>query len=75
MSYEKDVFCAACGAHIDTISNEDGKDNGFVEALIIADSRAIHKKETGCSGLDGRMCAWNFGPWRETPTTGGMGNR
>lgn len=64
MSYEKAVFCAKCGEHIDTITNETGEDNGFAEALIISDSRAIHKKETGCSGLDAKCNAWNFGPWR-----------
>jgi hypothetical protein len=65
MEWEKDVFCAACGEKIDTFSNNTGKDDGFSEALIIGESRAIHKKETGCPGIDDRGNAWNFGPWRK----------
>ena len=70
MQYQRDVFCARCGAKIDTISTPTREHNGQVEAMILGESRAIHKSKTGCRGIDNHGSAWSFGPWCEVPADG-----
>ena len=65
MAYERDAFCAECGKQIDTVSTPSKENTGFVEALILGESRRIHQCEDHCRGLSSDAEAWTFGPWRE----------
>ena len=65
MAYERDAFCAECGKQIGTVSTPSKENTGFVEALILGESRRIHQCEDHCRGLSSDAEAWTFGPWRE----------
>ena len=63
------VFCEKCGAEIDQLVSPKKEDRALDAAMLLGDSRAIHRQQTGCAG-DHR--GWRFGPWEELPETEGV---
>jgi len=60
--WARKVFCEACGTQIDELISPTKESNGMGEAMVLGDSRRMHREETGCPG-DHR--GWQFGPWRK----------
>jgi ribosomal protein S27AE len=59
---ERDVFCGACHAKIDReVRNAKYRDDGLAAAIVCGDALRHHRRESGCSGLNG----WTTGPWTD----------
>jgi hypothetical protein len=60
--WSKEVFCPKCRKVIDvmTVTERDAEGQGLAEAMILGDSSAIHRRQTGCD-----VHGWYFGPWVE----------
>lgn len=60
---EGDIFCSTCGDKIDHIivkATPFGTPDGMALALLISDSKQMHKIEKNCFGI-----GWKEGEWKD----------
>lgn len=67
--WKRKVFCAKCNKQINIIETPEKQPLALAEVMIMAESRRVHQKATGCSCLDSKGSAWYFGEWEEYDET------
>lgn len=50
--FKRDYFCARCGKLLDTLKSHEEEIPGMVVSVLLAEPRAKHKREDGCSAID-----------------------